>query len=290
MKVIGIGDNVCDKYVHLKTMFPGGQALNFAVYAKMLGADASYMGVFGRDEVADHVLTTLDLLQVEHGRCRQYEGENGFASVTLVEGDRVFLGSNRGGAAREHPLELTEEDLAYIRGFSHVHTSNNSYFNSQLAKVKSTGVSLSYDFSGRWRDEAFVAQAAPYADYAFLSCGSAPLEEAQEVCRRLCAAGCGRVIATRGSAGALYYDGADFFRQPPDPVEPVDTLGAGDSFATAFLLSFLESLERAGERMAADRPLYEEEVRAALRRGAAFAAKTCLVQGAFGHGKAFLPE
>ena len=116
------------------------------------------------------------------------------------------------------------------------------------------------------------------------------LEEAQEVCRRLCAAGCGRVIATRGSAGALYYDGADFFRQPPDPVEPVDTLGAGDSFATAFLLSFLESLERAGERMAADRPLYEEEVRAALRRGAAFAAKTCLVQGAFGHGKAFLPE
>ena len=139
MKVIGIGDNVCDKYVHLKTMFPGGQALNFAVYAKMLGADASYMGVFGRDEVADHVLTTLDLLQVEHGRCRQYEGENGFASVTLVEGDRVFLGSNRGGAAREHPLELTEEDLAYIRGFSHVHTSNNSYFNSQLAKVKSTG-------------------------------------------------------------------------------------------------------------------------------------------------------
>lgn len=70
----------------------------------------------------------------------------------------------------------------------------------------------------------------------------------------------------------------------------MDTLGAGDSFATAFLLSFLESLERAGERMAADRPLYEEEVRAALRRGAAFAAKTCLVQGAFGHGKAFLPE
>ena len=42
MKVIGIGDNVCDKYIHLKTMFPGGQALNFAAYAGMLGADAAY--------------------------------------------------------------------------------------------------------------------------------------------------------------------------------------------------------------------------------------------------------
>ena len=56
MRVIGIGDNVCDKYEHLKTMFPGGQALNFAAYAKMLWADSSYMGVFGNDAAAAHVI------------------------------------------------------------------------------------------------------------------------------------------------------------------------------------------------------------------------------------------
>ena len=55
MRVIGIGDNVCDKYEHLRLMFPGGQAANFAVYAGMLGAESAYMGVFGRDEVAEHV-------------------------------------------------------------------------------------------------------------------------------------------------------------------------------------------------------------------------------------------
>lgn len=74
MRVIGIGDNVCDKYIHLNTMFPGGQALNFAVYAKMLGADSSYMGTFGSDEAANHILATLDQLGVKHERCRQYEG------------------------------------------------------------------------------------------------------------------------------------------------------------------------------------------------------------------------
>ena len=37
MRVIGIGDNVCDKYEHQKTMYPGGQALNFSIYARMLG-------------------------------------------------------------------------------------------------------------------------------------------------------------------------------------------------------------------------------------------------------------
>ena len=46
MRVIGIGDNVCDKYEHLRLMFPGGQAANFAVYAGMLGAESAYMGVF----------------------------------------------------------------------------------------------------------------------------------------------------------------------------------------------------------------------------------------------------
>ena len=160
VRVIGIGDNVCDKYEHLKTMFPGGQALNFSVYAKLLGADASYMGVFGTDEVAVHVIKTLDELGVEHGRCRQYEGENGCARVTLKDGDRIFLGSNKGGVSKEHPFELTEEDLAYISTFSLVHTSNNSYMDSQLEKIHRAGIPISYDFSGQWTDEERVARAA----------------------------------------------------------------------------------------------------------------------------------
>lgn len=287
MRVIGIGDNVCDKYEHLKMMFPGGQALNFAVYAKMLGADASYMGVFGSDAVADHVITTLDELQVEHSHCRQYEGENGCARVTLVDGDRVFLGSNRGGVTKEKPLDLTGADLEYIGGFSHVHTSNNSHFDSQLAKVKSTGVPLSYDFSGRWNEPDRVERVAPYADYAFLSFGSIPEEEAMDICRNMYQAGIKKVIATRGSYGALFYDGVGFFSQPPKLVKAIDTLGAGDSFAAAFLLSFTESMEREPEKMKNDRDFYEKELKKALEAGAEFASKTCMVQGAFGHGIVF---
>lgn len=288
MRVIGIGDNVCDKYEHLKTMFPGGQAMNFAVYAKMLGAESAYMGVFGSDEVADHVIATLDELSVDHSHCRQYDGENGCARVTLVDGDRVFLGSNRGGIGKEKPLDLTEDDLEYIKGFSHIHTSNNGHFDSQLAKVKTTGVPLSYDFSGQWNIEEKVAAVAPYADYAFLSCGSVTEEEAKEICKKMYAAGIPKVIATRGSYGAVLYDGTEFYSQPPKLVKALDTLGAGDSFATAFLLSFTESMETNGERMKQDRAFYEQELKKALESGAEFASKTCMVQGAFGHGKRYL--
>ena len=46
LKVLGLGDNVCDVYLHTGTMYPGGQAVNFAVYARMLGAESDFMVVF----------------------------------------------------------------------------------------------------------------------------------------------------------------------------------------------------------------------------------------------------
>ena len=286
MRVIGIGDNVCDKYLHQKMMYPGGQALNFAVYAGMLGVPSAYLGVFGSDEVAQHVQKTLDECGVDRSHCRQYPGENGYAMVNLVDGDRVFMGSNKGGALREHPIQLDEADLDYIRTFQLCHTTNNSYMDDQLARLKETGIALSYDFSGQWTDEARVAKVAPHVDYAFLSCGSVELEKAQEICREIHSKGAGMVIATRGSQGAVLFDGADFYPQPPQLVEAVDTLGAGDSFATAFLLSWTKSLLEQGDKLEQDGALRAKLLKAALEEAAGFSAKTCLVYGAFGKGTA----
>ena len=70
LRVLGIGDNVCDVYLHRGIMSPGGQALNFAVYAKKLGAAPDFMGVFGNDAVAEHVKKTLDSLGVGRTHCR----------------------------------------------------------------------------------------------------------------------------------------------------------------------------------------------------------------------------
>ena len=36
VSALGFGDNVVDKYEHIKTMYPGGNCVNFAVYAKCL--------------------------------------------------------------------------------------------------------------------------------------------------------------------------------------------------------------------------------------------------------------
>ena len=58
-KIIAIGDNVCDKYLSRGKMYPGGQCVNTCVYAKMNGAEASYLGTYGDDKVAECVQETL---------------------------------------------------------------------------------------------------------------------------------------------------------------------------------------------------------------------------------------
>lgn len=280
IKVLGLGDNVCDKYVHSGIMYPGGQALNFSVYTKMLGADSSYMGVFGNDEVAEHIINTLNELKIEHSRCHQYEGENGYARVSLIEGDRVFLNSNKGGIVNKYPIQLTEEDIEYIKTFALVHTSNNSHFDSQLPKLKENEISISYDFSNRWNQPELIENVAPYITYAFLSCGSIEEYEVEKICKTIFSYGCKLVIATRGGLGSVVYNGRKFFFQSPKLVEAIDTLGAGDSFASAFLLSITEDI--------INNSYDETAIKKAMEKGADFASKTCMVCGAFGYGIPFV--
>ncbi len=287
LNVLGLGDNVCDKYLHSGYMYPGGQALNFSVFAKSLEADSSFMGVLGTDEVAAHILKTLDELGIEHSHCRQYEGENGYAVVNLVDGDRVFVTSNKGGVQREHPIILNSEDMDYLMQFDLIHTSNNSAFDAQLPHAKLSGVPISYDFSGQWIDPEKTSRVCPYISFGFLSAGSLPDSEIHEVCRRLYREGCPIVIATCGSRGALLFDGISYYSQPPKLVKAVDTLGAGDSFATAFLLSFVQVQKDAPARLKEDREFYKQALSHSLLHGSEFAAKTCLVNGAFGMGIPF---
>ena len=76
----------------------------------MNGVEAAFLGKFGSDEVAQCLKDTLDQLGIDRSRCRSFEGENGFACVTLAGSDRVFIGSNKGGVAAVNPYGFTQED------------------------------------------------------------------------------------------------------------------------------------------------------------------------------------
>ena len=165
VNALGFGDNVVDRYEHIHTMYPGGNAVNFAVYAKKCGAARSaYMGIFGNDAAAEHVIASLEDEGIELDKCEQMIGENGAARVTV--------GSNEGGIRGDARYVLDRFDLAYMKQFDVVHSGNYCFTERELPKLKAAGVTVSFDFSDDSTDE-YYEQIAPYVDFAFFSAADA---------------------------------------------------------------------------------------------------------------------
>lgn len=293
IKVLGIGDNVCDKYLHIKTIYPGGNALNIAVFSKFLGAEAAYLGTIGDDEVGQHVYSVVKGLGIDLSHCRMEEGENGCARVRLVDGDRVFLEGNHGGISRVKPPVLTKLDEAYISAFDLIHTSIYSFMEDELPKIRRAGKFVSMDFSNHY-DEAYLKRCCPYLDCAEISCGDMPEEEIRQTMEKIIGFGCRQmVIATRGSKGACVLIQGKFYEQSSYLVKAKDTMGAGDSFITSFLVDYLEGIssavdfgESSGHRGIVLAKDYQDMlIKISLYRAAVFASGQCQRDGSFGFGK-----
>ena len=276
MKVIGIGDNVVDDYIHIRTMFPGGNALNFSVYGSMLGCDSAYLGVFGSDESAKHVQQTLAEAGVDTSHCRSVDGPNGRAILAIEDGERVFISSHEGGISKSVPMKFIFDDLDYLQSFSIVHTGAYGYMDSYLAQLQQLNPLISYDFSDDFESE-YALSLCQYIDFGFFSCAEWTEEAAMELLEKAVNKGCSVAVATRGPHEVILYDGLSWFRQAPRAVIPLDTLGAGDAFISGFLISYVWGKDNTSVQPAL---LIENS----LGKAASFAAEICQLHGAFGYG------
>ena len=267
IRVIGVGDNTVDKYLHIRLMFPGGNAVNVSVLAHRYGHKASYIGWLGDDVAGRLVLAALQEEGVDTSRCRVFPGPNATSEVTSVEGERVFGRSNPGVSRH---IALDEADFAFIGRHDVTHSSIYSHLGNQLSSLSRASNRLSFDFSDL-RDWAYLKTALPLIDIAFLSSPAGKPSQTVDLARWAQAQGPSVVVATQGKEGALAYDGKALVRQAIMPTTVLDTLGAGDAFAARFLVEHLSgaSLEQA------------------MAAAAMSAAETCTYLGAFGHGVPF---
>ena len=279
MKIIGIGDNVVDDYTEIRTMFPGGNALNVSVYASMLGCESAYLGVFGNDDAAAHVQRTLADLGVDSSHCRRADGPNGRAVLTIEDGERVFVSSNEGGISKSVPMEFIFNDPEYLQTFSLIHTSAYSYMDVQLSRIQSLDPLVSYDFSDDFDAERALSLCR-YIDIGFFSCAEMNEQAILDFLKKAVSRGCSIAVATRGHQGAILFEGQSWYRQDPHPVTPTDTLGAGDAFISGFLVSYV-----GGKADTSNQP--DSLIKESLEKAALFAAEICQLQGAFGHGLSY---
>ena len=295
MKILGLGDNVVDKYMHIRTMYPGGNAMNIAALSVLSGVEAGYLGVFGDDEAGRHVYHTAQALGIDLSMCRVYHGENGYAEVELRDGDRIFIGSNGGGVCIDNPITLTELDKEYIAGYDVCHTSVYSYAEEALPDIREASPFVSMDFSDRIT-EGYLKKCCPYLDMAEISCASMEKEKVVEWMEKIQYYGCRHVVmATRGSLGALVLANGKLYEQSPCLVEATDTMAAGDSFITSFLIHYVDGLKTArdfpiegGERgVTKEEEFLDLLMKTSLYQAAVFAADNCKRDGSFGFGKQF---
>jgi len=267
MRVIGVGDNTVDQYLHLRRMFPGGNAVNVPVLVRRYGQQASYLGWLGDDALGRLLLDALAEEGVDTSHCRVMTGANAYCQVSLVDGDRVF-GQSSAGVSRQ--IALTDADLAFIQTHDLVHTSVYSHIWGELPRLRQVAPQLSFDFSQGWKRERLV-ETLPYLTFAFLSSPDTAYQETVDLLRWVQAHGPAIVVVTQGKNGAFAFDGEQVYQQPIVETTVVDTLGAGDAFIARFLVEYGSG----------------QSIEASMTQAAASAAETCGYYGAFGHGVEF---
>jgi fructoselysine-6-P-deglycase FrlB-like protein/sugar/nucleoside kinase (ribokinase family) len=280
LKVLGYGDNTADRYVNQNVQYPGGNCVNFSVYAKQLGAESAYLGYWGDDAEGKHARDSLIKKGVDVSRCAVQKGSaTERCDVNIVDGNRVFLEED----ARENLHDtITPEEAGedYLKGFDLIHSCCYGEAEEALAQLKGHAL-ITYDFADEeeFRKDDYLDRMCPDIDMALFSCEGMKEEEIKELAEKAHAKGAAYVLATMGMDGQLFYDGKEYYRGKAKAIEAIDTMGAGDSFFTAFVISLLR-----GGWKKETRP-ERENIEKALKEGAEFAAKTCLTDGAFGCGR-----
>jgi fructokinase len=281
---------------------PGGSPLNVAVALARLGHPTALLarlstGAFGRrlHEHAerngvrlDHTVSTTEPATL--------------AVVALdAGGDATYDFYVEGTADR---LWRPQELATLPSGTEVVHTGSLACFlppgadvlHARLTRLAADGRTLiSYDpnvrrhligpdpAAARHRVERFVAVAhvvkASEEDLRILYPGADPLE----TLHRWHSSGPRLAVLTLGGAGSVAVTAAGVVRRAADPVDVVDTIGAGDAY-TAGLLSALADLRRTAPASLGDLPA--SVTAAVLARAGLVAALTCARPGADPPGRA----
>ena len=262
-RIAGVGDNVVDCYFDLGTMFPGGNCLNVAVFARRLGQQSAYVGAVAEDAAGNAIRLALAEEGVATDRLRALpQGRTAYCVIGLDRGERVFL-SHDLGVSQFAP---DAGDLAYLSDFDAVHVGQSSGLDEHLAGLADIA-RLSYDFSTR-RDHPQRDAILARCFLAAFSGGGLTDADGDALADHALAQGAQWVLVTRGGRGAMLAGRDARFTVPAAPCQVVDTLGAGDAFIAATLDALLDGAESPD---------------VLLPRAAALAARTCEHNGGIGH-------
>ncbi|MGW2741547.1 PfkB family carbohydrate kinase [Streptomyces sp. NPDC001450] len=212
-----------------------GQTGDFvAVGLAALGLRTHHLDLLGDDPEGDLVRALHDERGIGLTALPQPAGTKRAVNLVGPDGRRLSLYDT----SRAHPDDrFPEETLRELATASrHVHVTITQPCAHALPVLAEAGVSLSTDLHDWDGENPYHEPFALAADVVFLS--AAALTDPERTMRRIAERGRAEaVVATAGAEGAYLLAGGELTRIPAaDPPAPVvDSNGAGDAFAAAFL-------------------------------------------------------
>jgi ribokinase len=245
------------------TIAPGGKGANQALAARRAGAEVAMVGAVGRDAFAAVALSLLHRDGVDLSLVAESERLTGCAAITVdpMGENRIAVapGANRDAMAAQVPDRLMGPETVLVLQ-REVSISENALL-VRRARERGARVVLSLAPAGPIAPVQFSDIDILIANESEAASLAGDNADTLSLARRLRQG----LIVTRGPAGAAAFlaDGGHI-AVPALAVDPVDTTGAGDTFAGVLAASLDQGLAL---------PL-------ALRRASAAASLACLAVGA----------
>jgi sugar/nucleoside kinase (ribokinase family) len=241
----------------------GGSAANTMVALSQLGGKGFYSCKVANDEAGTFYLEDLRGCGLDTN-LHNGERENGITGKCLVlitpDADRTmntFLGITGGFSEKELvPEAIQDSEYLYMEGYLVTSPTGKAAVIQAREIAEANGVKTSLSLSDpnmtNYFKDGLLEMIGNGVDFLFANeaeagtmAGSEDFKTTLDYCQTLAKG----FAITRGAKGSVVFDGEKLLEIPTTPVQAIDTVGAGDMYAGAFLYALTHGLsyEKAGK-------------------------------------------
>jgi sugar/nucleoside kinase (ribokinase family) len=230
----------------------GSSSAILAHNISLLGSRVGFTSCIGGDPLGKFCVERLSESGVDVSGVKCLSGKNTGVTVILPLAKKRQILTYPGTT---FDLQRTHLDLDYLRSAAHFHLSSFFLLRALrpalpelFSQMKRAGLTTSLDTNddpeNLWADDVKtvlknVDVFLPNEQEASKLAGTGDLDSALDALSRLVPV----VVIKRGAEGALAKRGKDRFHAASLSVQPVDTVGAGDSFNAGFLHKFIRGAD-----------------------------------------------
>lgn len=231
----------------------GGSAANTIITFAQFGGKAGYQTSLGNDEFGHYYANEFRELGIELSSNFSDNEPTGTCLVLISPDSERTMNTSLGASALFDENSIDEELIArsewiYLEGYKLTSQLSSDALLKSISIAKHNNTKIAFTFSDVFVVEIFrdkLTEIVKSSDlifcneaeaFAFTNC-----KDKIEAFESLCSL-CPNVAMTLGSKGSLIKFGGEVFEINPFSANPVDSTGAGDTFAGGFLFGMLYDL------------------------------------------------